>query len=401
MDTRPRVLVLAPDLPYPVRAGGQMRMACFVEALGRAAAVHIACLSASVPGETLAWCTRCGVSIAHWHRRLLSGWRLWAERARMIARHDNLVFRADEDAFFGGEVQRFKPDLIWLETPYLLRYALHWRGTAAVVANYWGTSEGAERDFRQAQGVRRAWEWLRWQAAVGGEKRYAPALSAIVTVSELDATHFRRLAPNVPVWAIPNGVLKPVNPAAPPVVEDPDLLVFTGDLSYRPNVDAVQYLVAEVLPRVQAVCPTARLRVAGRAPSDEIKALARPGSVDVVGFVPDLAVPIAEGAVYVLPMRLGSGIRSKLFDVFPLGKAIVTTRVGAEGLELEDGRNCRIADTAAEFAAACVELLQAPDKRYALGQGARRLATEVYCQENVERRVRDVVNASLHRTVPA
>ncbi len=395
MKVSPRILVMAPDLPFPIRAGGQMRMASFVKALARAGRVHVACTARELPGETLNWCTELGASITHLPRTRVSPVRLWAERLEMVLTRSNLLKRPGEQAFFEEEFRRFKPDLVWLETPYLNRYALTWEGRLPIVVNYWGTSEGAERDFRAARGVRKIWEWFRWRAARGGEVKFAPRLSAIVAVSELDAKWFRQLAPQVPVTAIPNGILRQTERDYAQVPEDPDLMVFTGDLGYRPNVDAVVWFVREILPEIRKTHPAARFKAAGRTPTEDVRALAEQDGVEVIGFVPDLGEVIAGAALYVLPMRLGSGIRSKLFEVFPLGKAIVTTAVGAEGLELYDGRNCRIADTPAEFAAACAELLNAPDQRRRFGAALKRLSTDVYSQERVEAAVAELVHRVL------
>ncbi|NOY80181.1 MAG: glycosyltransferase [Kiritimatiellaeota bacterium] len=395
MNASPRILVMAPDLPFPIRAGGQMRMASFVKALARVGRVHVACVARELPGETLNWCTELGVSITHLPRARVSPGRLWGERLEMILTCSNLLKRPGEQAFFEEEFRRFKPNLVWLETPYLSRYALVWEGRLPIVVNYWGTSQGAERDFRAARGSRKIWEWFRWRAAKGGEVKFAPRLSAIVTVSELDANWFRQLAPKAPVTAIPNGILQQSERDYSQVPEDPELMVFTGDLGYRPNVDAVTWFVREIFPRIRTAQPTARFKAAGRTPTEDVRALAELDGIEITGFVPDLGEIIAGAALYVLPMRLGSGIRSKLFDVFPLGKAIVTTAVGAEGLELHDGRNCRIADTPAEFAAACAELLKNPDKRRRLGMTLKRLSTEVYSQERVETAVAELVRRVL------
>ncbi len=391
MSGTPRILVLAPDVPFPIRAGGQMRMASLVDALAAAGRVHLAVLAPEISRETLQWCTERGISISHRPRLRVEGLRLWRERLVMALARCNLAFRPEERDFFHGEWERFQPDLVWLETPYLVRYALAHAGGVPIIVDYWGTSEGAERDYRSAEGPRKVWEWLRWRAARGGERRFAPRLDAIVAVSETDAAYFRTLAPGVPVYAVPNGIVKKYERDYSKISVNPDQMIFTGDLAYRPNVDAVRFFVTEILPRIRERCPAARFKAVGRAPLPEVAALAEPGKVEIAGFVPDLAEPIVESALYVLPMRLGSGIRSKLFDVFPLGKAIVTTSVGAEGLALRDGENCRIADTPADFAAACAELLEDPAARKRLEQGARRLAEEEYSQDRIRERVADIL----------
>jgi hypothetical protein len=130
--------------------------------------------------------------------------------------------------------------------------------------DYWGTSEGAERDFRTAHGLRKAWEWLRWRAARGGERRYAPHVAAIIAVSEQDARYFRAIAPGVPVHAIPNGIVKKLERDYSDIPLRPNQMLFTGDLAYRPNVDAVRFFVLDILPLIREKHPEALFKAVGR-----------------------------------------------------------------------------------------------------------------------------------------
>jgi glycosyltransferase involved in cell wall biosynthesis len=117
--------------------------------------------------------------------------------------------------------------------------------------------------------------------------------------------------------------------------------------------------------------------------------------------VPELADVIAQADLYVLPMRLGSGIRSKLWEVFPLGVPIVTTSIGAEGLALIHNDNCLVADTAIEFARACIQLLGSPQERRRLGRNAHRLADETYSKHAVRQRVQELLGWLLAAPWPA
>ena len=172
-------------------------------------------------------------------------------------------------------------------------------------------------------------------------------------------------------------------------------MIFTGDLSYRPNVDAAVFFADRILTGIREELPGAVFRVVGRNPSPSVLALKQQPGIDIVGFVPDLAAEVMRSTIYVLPMRLGSGIRSKLFDVFPLAKGIVTTTIGAEGLELIHDRNCLIADEATDFARSCIRLLSDDEKRKKLGNEAGRLASEVYTQENIDKLVNEAVKTIL------
>jgi glycosyltransferase involved in cell wall biosynthesis len=166
-------------------------------------------------------------------------------------------------------------------------------------------------------------------------------------------------------------------------------------MSFSPNVDAVVNFVQAILPKIQALHPNVRLMVAGRNPSQEILAFSKSPNIEVTGQVPDLSEEISKAAVYILPMRLGSGFRTKLLDVFPLGKPIVTTAIGAEGLELIHNENCLIADDPESFAQACIHLLQDINKSQRLGRNSKRLATEVYTQAKITQLVNTVLSKTL------
>ncbi len=371
-----------------------MRMGSIIQGLSEITDFHIACVASEVFGETYDWVAAHGGTIAHISPTPLSRMKLWLQRYRAIISRCNLVHYYRESRFFKSQFERFNPDLVWLETPYLLRYAIDWRNQTPIVVDFWGTSEGQERDYRHSKGVHKLWQGLRYYTIRGAELRYVPLLKDIVTVSELDGRHFKQIAPGSKIWPIPVGI--PNYPSIKPVADvdaDPNLLIFTGDMSFSPNVDAVVYFVKAILPKIQNVHPNVRLMVAGRSPSREIVALSKMLHVEVTGYLPDLCAEIAKAAVYILPMRLGSGFRTKLLEVFPLGKPVVTTSIGAEGLRLRHNENCLIADDSQGFAEACIRLLQDADEARRLGRNIQRLAKEVYSQEKIAKLVKTVIAA--------
>lgn len=383
---------MCPDAPFPIRAGGQMRMASFIQALSEFAFVKVAFIAAQESDETMVWAKDRSISLELLIHRNTSPIRLWSNRFAILVGRSNLTYHFREKAFFERVFYSYAPDLVWLETPYLLRYAIRWKDEVPLVVDYWGTSEGANRIWKVTKGPLKIWKWLYWKAAARGEKQLAPQVKNIVCVSALDAAHFRGLAPDSKIWPIPNGILrKDAGTSINPQVKDPSAMIFTGDMSYVPNIDAVTWFAEQILPFILKEVPQARLDIVGRDPKAEVLNLHRHPNIDVKGHVPDLAVSIAEAGFYILPMRLGSGIRSKLFDVFPLEKAIVTTSIGAEGLELQHNVNCIIADSAQDFADLCVRLLKNENERHRLGQAVGRLATETYSQENITRLVRKTV----------
>jgi glycosyltransferase involved in cell wall biosynthesis len=399
MSLRSRILVLTPDQPYPVRAGGQMRMVSILPMLASIGNVHIACALPGVEEATRQWAQAKGMTIEPAATGSSSLWRQNLERLKAVVTLSNLRFRRSECIRFERICRQFSPDLVWLETPYLLRYALRWARRIPVIVDYWGTSEGGRRLLLHSRGKERLSAWLRWRCAQGGEKRYAPRLQAIVCVSEDDAAFFRSMAPALPVRVVPNAIqFGESEGVIPPLHADSLRMIFTGDMSYRPNIDAAVHFTREIFPLIRTAVPDAHIVFSGRDPHPEVSSLATMAGVEVTGAVSSLSAEIARSAVYVLPMRLGSGIRTKLFEVFPLGVPVVTTSIGAEGLVLEHDCNCLVADSATEFADACIRLLGSVTERNRLGQAMREDAMAAYSHEAVSRIVRSVVEEILDGT---
>jgi glycosyltransferase involved in cell wall biosynthesis len=155
--------------------------------------------------------------------------------------------------------------------------------------------------------------------------------------------------------------------------------VFSGTLDFRPNIDAVTWFAREVLPRIQAGRPDVRLVVVGRRPAPALRALAAAGVLTLTGEVPDARPYIAGAAAYVVPMRIGGGVRLKLLEALALEAPVVSSSMGAEGAAgLCDGEHCLLADDPAEFAGAVLRLLGDPALGRRLGAAGRALVRGRY-----------------------
>jgi glycosyltransferase involved in cell wall biosynthesis len=164
-------------------------------------------------------------------------------------------------------------------------------------------------------------------------------------------------------------------PTDPP--PDGRTVVYFGLLSTVPNIDAVMHFVQDIWPRIAKANPEARCKIIGGRPPPSLLALAGP-RVELTGFVPDLRPHLAAAAAVVVPLRLGGGTRLKIVEAMAMGKAIVSTTLGAEGIETVPGRDILIEDQPAAFADAVNRLLGEPGLAAQIGQSARRLAVERY-----------------------
>lgn len=207
------------------------------------------------------------------------------------------------------------------------------------------------------------------------ELRAWKLFDATSVTSAVDEAMLKKEQPEALTAVIPNAVdLEQFVPSAQLV--EPDSLIFFGAMNYFPNSDGLTFFVREVMPALLKLRPKAKLRVVGHTP-DALRKLAS-DSVEVIGFVPDVRTHIANAAVAIAPLRVGGGTRLKILEAMAMGKAIVSTRLGAEGIDVQHERDCLLADEPAKFAAEIARLLEDAALRTRLGIAARRLAEEQY-----------------------
>jgi len=229
-----------------------------------------------------------------------------------------------------------------------------------------------------------AGDWRRFQRSV------AARVESVVLPSDLDAS--RSALGNVTV--IPNTYPRPRRPAGNPATDGPPVVLFQGSLGYPPNIDGAEWLANAIAPRIRAAEPATEVRLVGR-PVTSVTKLHEPGVLTVVGQVPSMDEELARASVAVVPVRYGGGTRVKILESFAHRVPVVSTRLGAEGLEVEDGVHLLLADSPEDFAAATVRLLRDAPLRVRLTGAAEALYLERYegrvAEEGVRRLVEDVV----------
>ncbi len=222
------------------------------------------------------------------------------------------------------------------------------------------------------------------------------AADYIFACSQTDAHLLSRLSPSTPVAVVPNAI----DVASYDVVQWPPAniphpaLVFTGKMDFRPNVDAVLWFAESILPRIRRSVPEAHFVIVGQKPHPRLEALRGKPGILLTGAVPHIQPYLTAADVYVAPLRMGSGTRLKLLEAMAMGKAVVSTRLGAEGIDVRDGEHLLLADSAAGFAEAVLALLGNETQRKALGDNAACLVRQHYDWSAVIPRVEAVYAAS-------
>jgi sugar transferase (PEP-CTERM/EpsH1 system associated) len=225
---------------------------------------------------------------------------------------------------------------------------------------------------------------MQYQRMLRYERRTLARFDGVLAVSEADRETMRRLYPNAirgPVHVVPTGVdTDYYTPATRVNAVSPQnrSMVFTGSMDWLPNEDAMLFFCREILPIIRREEPEATLSIVGRAPTPAVTALAKQAGVIVTGRVEDVRPYVRDAAVYLVPLRIGGGTRLKIFEAMAMGKAIVSTTVGAEGLPVTHGKHVWLADEPQAFANAVVGLMRDMDRRRQLEEAARALVLDRY-----------------------
>ena len=223
---------------------------------------------------------------------------------------------------------------------------------------------------------------------------------AVTVVSEPEKVYLERLHVKAArVTVIPNGMdtetLRPDCTQAP----EPNTLIYAGSVTYHPNHDAVRYFVQDILPLVHDQHPQVKLSVTGGTGDMEVCDLAATSNVNFTGYVPAIAPLIQSSWASVVPLRLGGGTRLKILESMALGTPVISTRKGAEGLNVTDGETILIADSPEEFAAAVNRLLNDPDLRTRLSIAGRQLVEAQYDWGIVGRQLSQFVEETVEKKV--
>jgi glycosyltransferase involved in cell wall biosynthesis len=261
----------------------------------------------------------------------------------------------------------------------------------------WERLSRIERDpLRRAYFRRQAERMRAYEASV------LPHLDAIAVLSAADAGRMKELHPQARVIVLPPAVdLEYDRPAEVP--EEPASVAFVGAMDWLPNIDGAIWFSHRVWPQVRAAVKGAKLYIVGRHPPRSVRRLAG-RDVIVTGWVEDVREFVARAQVVVAPLRVGSGVRIKILNALAMGKAVVSTPIGAEGLDVIDGEHLRLADSEESFAQKVIDLLSNPVRRGSLGEAGRRLIRERYrwdqASERLEHVYRQLVSgAALHAQV--
>lgn len=278
-------------------------------------------------------------------------------------------------------------DIVNLEFPYLgycdLRQAPSGEKPPCLVVDSHEIAYDLARQFANTGETagRRFYAGVNWRKLRQEELATYRQADGVYLCSVDDERRLLEHIPDLRTAVIPNAAdVDFYQPRSADPSPDGRTVVYFGLLSTVPNIDGVTHFIKDIWPRIADSHPGVRCKIIGGRPPPSITALAGP-RVEVTGFVADLRPELAAAAVVVVPLRLGGGTRLKIVEGMAMGKAIVSTKLGAEGIDAVPGRDILIEDAPAAFADAVIRLLGDPGMAALMGQSARKLAVERYSWE--------------------
>jgi glycosyltransferase involved in cell wall biosynthesis len=373
-----RILMVTSGLPHPPTSGAAIRISQFARHLARRHRLTLLSYGGTPEQERANVLRAAGMKVVlvpapnRSHKRATQLISLVSGRSHLGGTlHSRALQSALESLLPAGAF-----DVVIVEGSLLLRHRFP-SGTPLVLDEHNVEFEVLERTARvESSTLRRFFNSI--EAAKFKREEIAAWRRADLCLfpSEREVELVRIVSPDTAALAVANGVdLEYFRPQQGEI--EPGNIVFTGTMDYRPNTDAVHHLVRDILPAVHRLRPEAVLTVVGGGVPRSIERLAGP-RVIVTGRVPDVRPFVARAAVMVAPLRIGGGTRLKVLEALAMGKAMVSTTLGCEGIAVKPGEHLAIADDPQDFAREVVRLLDDRKAATAMGARGRALAEQLY-----------------------
>jgi glycosyltransferase involved in cell wall biosynthesis len=353
-----KVLFVAPALPWPPTSGGAIRTHAMLRELRGRAEIALRAVSETPLPKGWEALLEITSSIQVFERSPPPPWAGLTRCKRERWFHSDALRRALSEELPGPY------DLVHLDELAVFPSLPRKRNVPLVLHHH-----KLDLEFQRALPTAPGWRGAFDASKLGRlEARAARAVPHQITCSAEDASILRRRYPWLSCTAVPSGVdVEYFRCSARQGARERDLLLHLGTMSYGPNADAASWLVRSILPIVRLARPSVRLAIVGRNPPPEVTALAGEGVV-VTGEVEDVRPWLQRAAMLVAPLRIGGGTRLKIVEALAAGCPVVSTAVGAEGLDLRSGEHLRLAEGPQALAAAILDLLENPARADALAR---------------------------------
>jgi glycosyltransferase involved in cell wall biosynthesis len=377
-----KILFLSYWFPYPTNNGSRIRIYNFIKALAKHHDVFLISMlqGDSTPADAAKLEDMCEVVSLHQAkpfnpRTLKSVFGLFSSRPRSIVdTYDPEVKTAVQEA-----IDQVNPDVIVVSTLDVVQYVPNHLGVPSVLIDHNCEFAVLRRNMEFVSGPLKRWRYeLGWKKFARWEAKVLQRFSAVVMPSDEDRQNMLAFAPHLTnIQVIPNGAdADYFDPTRWAPVKD--RLMYNGALTYSANLDAIEYYASEIYPLLRLKRPDAKLMVTGRNQGVNTQTIDDCPGIQLTGYVDDIRDVLYKSAACAIPLRKGGGMRLKIPEAMAAGVPVVSTSMGAEGLDCTHGEHLLIADTPQEFAIAIEQVLTDTGLSHRLRQNARELIERRY-----------------------
>jgi len=409
--THRRILFIAPQIPYPLDVGLRIRMFHVLSAYAGIGKVNLAFFyrneeelagmealkpycEAFHPVSSRTWYEKTFFELAPWRRRLMGlGSRLPLSFRILYSSEMAKVVETLASSCEIIHISRLQMmpyiELLRTQNPGEPRLILDLDDIETV-------SKKRELEINPPIGWRsKLFEYVDLIRLGRYQKKALRKVDQLWVCSEKDRAYFHN---HPKVLVVPNGASFPKERL--PDESDGKTLLYIGTLSYAPNLDGLLFFVKEIFPLIQKRVAGCRLMIVGRNPPPALSRLNDGRAILVEENVPSVEKYYRQSTVSVVPLRSGGGTRLKILESFALGRPVVSTSIGCEGLRVENGKQLLVSDDPAGFATACVDLLQNPGRRETLVAQARSLVEQHYRWESIQTLVQNLCGEFFEKKFP-
>jgi len=395
-----KILFLTPYVPYPLNNGGLIRVYHLLVNLGRKHDVTVVCMEPdnAAQAEGVKVIEEQGISIelvpvaSNQKKDLKRFYQLLSLFSSKPYQYKQYYSKAMQH-LIDKHLNTTEFDLAMVEFSQMGYYQLN-TSIPRYVDQHNVEYEIMHRTYETEKSpLRKLLAYSEWKKYHRQEIENCEKFTACLTTSQRDADILVERSPHLQCHVIPNGVDSDFfQPDHSPI--DPNMVLFTGTISYYPNTEGILWFYKSVWPLIKKKNPSATFCIAGKSPPPDVQKLADTDeSVTATGMVDDMRDYYNKAAVVVVPLRVGGGTRLKILEGMSMAKAIVSTSVGAEGINHTNGRNILLRDTPEEFSEAVVALMNDEAQRQALEQGGRQLVEDKYDWRAVSEKLSQVFEA--------
>jgi glycosyltransferase involved in cell wall biosynthesis len=392
-DDRPRLLFVVPWFLFPTISGGRIRTADILRGM-LGGEFHVTLLQPEPPEGVevhKAELDRAADEVIFWKDDTK---RSNLRRVAAVASSLPISVATDDSPNARAAIQAAlakKPDVVVVD---FVHTALVCPDAFEVPSVVFTHNVEAEIYKRQAERADKPWMRTIWKGQAKKMHRFEATnlkrFDTVIAVSDRDAEQFNQNFGVPHTATIPTGVdIEFHSPAESAregdLTNEKPELVFTGSMNWLPNIEGLEWFLAESWPKIAKACPGARLKVIGRNPDEGLVQAAKQAGAnwEFTGFVDDVRPHIHGGDLSIIPLRIGGGTRLKAYEAMALGSPLISTTLGVEGLPIDDGTHCLMADTAEAFADACIDLLRDGDKRASIRTAARQVVEDRFSSKKV------------------